>query len=95
MAIVQSAYKAFRENEPNYESILEMFWRIQQIDGSNTTLNARHRDFVKFVNAVKRLAETASTINGFEIAFSAVGSVVQQDQSLSATYCSPLVSNVS
>ncbi|PPQ96492.1 hypothetical protein CVT26_010486 [Gymnopilus dilepis] len=93
MAVIQASYKAFQKQEPCYQSILEKFWSISQIDGSNTTLNSRERDFLKFVNAMKRLTESASTINGFEAAFCAVGSVIQQDQSLSATHCSRLSSN--
>ncbi|PPQ97888.1 hypothetical protein CVT26_013062 [Gymnopilus dilepis] len=90
---IRSAYRAFRKEEPNHKGILELFWRIHEIESSNTSLNGRYRDFRKYVNAMTRLAESASTINGFEIAFCAVGSVVQQDQSLSATFCSRMVPN--
>ncbi|PPQ76651.1 hypothetical protein CVT26_013926 [Gymnopilus dilepis] len=90
---IRSAYRAFRKEEPDHEGILELFWRIHEIDGSNTSLNGRSRDFQKYVSTMKRLAESASCVNGFEIAFCAVGSVVQQDQSLSATFCSQRVPN--
>ncbi|PPQ82420.1 hypothetical protein CVT26_013270 [Gymnopilus dilepis] len=93
MTTIRSAYRAFRKEEPNYKGILDLFWRIHEIDGSNTSLNGRYRDFQKYVNTIRRLAESASNINGFEIAFCAVGSVVQQDQSLSATFCSQKVPN--
>ncbi|PPR04423.1 hypothetical protein CVT26_002289 [Gymnopilus dilepis] len=91
MNVVQEAYKVFCKDEPNHERILKLFWRIEEIGDSNTTLNSRSQKFQRYTQKLKRLADSASTVDGFETVFGVVGAVVHQDQSLSTVYCSRMV----
>ncbi|KAF8968070.1 hypothetical protein BDZ97DRAFT_2073144 [Flammula alnicola] len=91
--LINMAWIAFQSAEPEHIAILKLWKRMDDIRSSNTSLNMHVQQFKRYCKRLQRMAESASTVYGFETVFCTVGSVIHQDQGLSETFTSESVPN--
>ncbi|PPQ74794.1 hypothetical protein CVT26_004884 [Gymnopilus dilepis] len=91
-SVIEKAFEQFKEANPQYKSFLLDRWSISRIADQ---IGHRGDQFQEFTKKLEFICTFASEFLQFETAACAVGSDIHKDQNLSATICSPMVSEVS